>query len=284
MYKKVITIFITLLFVISLASYIKVISYKPGFTIHLLNKNLEPFSEASLQLNLVDPYDGIIPVYAVITPNGDAFIPINLRITNIIDNWRKFYGQDFKNHIHPYLLFFITYLDKKTNKILYDATSIKLSPREVSELISNTLRKTIILREGEDFNLKPIGYKNKASNRIDAQGTCTPLEEGYLPFVQCHESLGCPYVWIKESSDIWPSTGYGKIPVAYVNASPASWGTMSYALYLESETRFNLGIALDPFGFSEFEIGPTLFSTTLYFMESFQIPYGNSAWKKKYIY
>ena len=286
MYKKGLPIIITLLFIISLIGYLNAVSYKPGFSIQVFNRNLMLLSGVSLQLNLVDPYNGIIPVYAEMLSNGEAFIPINTKIRNIIHNWEEFYGQDFYYRIHPYLMFFITYVDKTEGEILYDAVSVKLSPTEISDVIKGDLRKRIIFIEGLNLDLEPIGdyIEDEESNNIKPSMICSSSQYGDIPEIRCDDKLGCPYVWRKSASDIWPDTGYGKIAVTYVEASPASWGTMSYLIFLETETKFNIGMAFNPFGSTKFEIGPALFSTSLYFTESFQIPYKNSEWRKKYIY
>jgi len=78
--------------------------------------------------------------------NGETLIPINTKIRDIIRNWEEFYGQDFYYRIHPYLMFFITYVDKTEGKILYDIVTrwarLSSPPHYISWRVSKYRIKT----------------------------------------------------------------------------------------------------------------------------------------------
>jgi len=80
-----------------------------------------------------------------------------------------------------------------------------------------------------------------------------------------------PYhIWILVDSYIWPSSGYGKIPVAWIESS-SSFGSLSAMIFTTSSVEFNIGYAIESSG-TTFKAGATLWSTTKHFAQSYEFP------------
>jgi|GEM_PF-6113494 len=265
-----VTLVIIVFFILLALGFSFVYSNTQHFTICIVDENGSPLKNVDIQ--------GVIPVppnmgsrwetlFIGRTDERGEFILTDLtKVRSIISKWINYLG-DKASVSYPNIILFLTY---NCSGLYVDQASIRLNPIEIMDGKSYALTKVIHINRKPDAPAHPRVVKvERLSDAIIRRKHNEFNVFSYLP--PSKPSVYSPYhIWVMIGDYIWPSTGYGKIPIAWIESSSV-FGSLSVGIVTYHSTNFNIGYAIESTG-TTFKAGATLWSVTGHFSKSYEFP------------
>ena len=205
-----------------------------SITLQIADATGNPISGASVQGEIFAPPSmggGFVNVLNAMAADGEAVISNLTALRAVESGWYSQLGSVVSSESHPDLVLFVTY--SLNNQTYFQESSIPLAP---AQLLFNPS-----FAEIASITVSPsMKVPNAVEATLASQGT--NLEPATLPSPQfCNDYV--TYCWIAYGSEqLWPSSGYGQVPVAWGTGSGNSWNDESFAMAFSNSLNFNLGL------------------------------------------
>lgn len=241
------------------------------FAFYIIDDSGRSIANVSIQAIIPEPPDiagSWRTLFIGKTDEHGVYIERNLTsVRNVMNEWISYLGDDAASS-YPHIVLLLTY--NSSNGLYIDQASIGLNPIEIQRGKSYSLTKTMHINRRPDAPSHSRIIKTSTISEVNKRGLIRDSSTlSYLPPSKPSE-ISPYHIWILVDSYIWPSSGYGKIPVAWIESS-SSFGSLSAMIFTTSSVEFNIGYAVESSG-TTFKAGATLWSTTKHFAQSYEFP------------